>query len=245
MANTEGKKRTVAFLPYLLCFLTALFIIGVIFPEKEIWGSLLGALAAVLIWLLTYAKDRIDEERRIERFREIIWGELFQFTQALIQEMQLWETVHEEISARGALGVFAPTTPMGIDQYQLVLLNANLDRVTEFEVEVTDALAATLAGIRNLFASERAYYNTEKEMARRSEQSQGTARHSINAIMINEAQAKNSLDMAIQIARLVDTAIEAYSVLDHSGRYIEEAEKKSILRTGKFLYRNSTSTKNS
>ena len=224
--NPNDKNRRISFLPHLFGILTALAIIGLIFPEKEIVGAIVGAVAAILIWVLTYANTQIEEEERRKRLRAAIWTEMIQLFQALTKESLWWfERVEEIHKERREQGIPSKTMLRVMEQYDVPILRSNLDKMADFDTSSADAIGVVLAELRMLVPASVTLYDIEDRLADDEVPAEKFWKH----------QLENADGHAKRIARSAYHALQAAHYIDVGGllkKHHSEVASKDLIKEG-------------
>jgi hypothetical protein len=165
MSETKSKLRFLHLIPGVFVMLV---IVGVIWPQKEIWGAVLAAFASILVWLLTYLHSEFQQREQAQRFRAAIWTEMNVLGNALTREAEWWEArlsvINAELAKAQPQQKWTVTQKRLLTNHQAAVLSANLDRITDFNSKTADVLIVLLARLRGLLEQQKAFYEAEDLM---------------------------------------------------------------------------------
>jgi hypothetical protein len=218
-----ARRSGLSIEPFLLGFFAIFVIIGLIFPSEQIIGSLLGGAAAILVWLLTYAKDRLDVNSRTAKFQSVAWGELMSLALTLGDEISWWEKRVDECkveSLKGHQGRLTKTPLRLVHAMDAAIIQANLDRITDFSPIAADSIVRTLALLRGLKGQVTEFYAIEDRMF--------SANHAPQFVW--NQQMINTIQMMSQLITVAAEALNTARQIDVDGRF--HASQQETLRPG-------------
>lgn len=221
----RSEHRRVSKMPSLLA-IALLFVFLLLFGRKEIsafldtpifasfFGAVLGGCISVSIWLMTYIKDDRERHNRRKNFNKLVWIELSAFSLTVIGEARWWADRLQDKK------VFA-TEERIFDHFQVAVISANLDRLTDLPSIVADKIIKLLALCRGLLTIGPMYFQMEDRLLQE---------HKINNLSESEAMEKISSNAKQLISLLVQLAAEAHEaakLIDVTGEF--RSEHKSSL----------------
>lgn len=161
--NCDPIARAPKILPYIFAFAAAFVIIGIVFPEKEIWGAVLASAASILVWLLTYVNSEQQERAKTENFKIVVWTELMGLARVLYSEAKVWD---QETGNRPSSDVseFNQSPKRLTTVFQLAAISANLNRVSDLGPQVAEGLISTMYGLRALPQAIEEHYSLDDRL---------------------------------------------------------------------------------
>ena len=119
-------------------------------------GALLGALASIVVWLLTYRESISSHQRERRQLINALWADTIGLQDVLYREAEWWQ----EASKVDSLG----TERSILGHFDTAVFNANLHRIGEIPVPAADALLALRAGVIALRQMIEIFYRSEAQM---------------------------------------------------------------------------------
>jgi hypothetical protein len=147
--NSDPIVRPPKILPYILAFAAAFVVIGIVFPEKEVWGAVLASAASILVWLLTYVNSEQQERAKTESFKIVVWTELMGLSRVLYSEAKAWDEAQGN-RPTGDETEFNQSAKRLTAVFQLAAITANLNRVSDLGPRTAEGIIITLAGLKVL-----------------------------------------------------------------------------------------------
>lgn len=142
-----------------LLVLISLVFVGVYRVEISEWlvdekfsaffGSLLGALTSILVWVFASRDAQNEKQTDRDNFKKVVWNELMSFYSTMHKEALWWHTTTGEPST-GEEKEFEETQKRVLSGFELRVIDANLNRLTELEPETTDGIIGILGRVRIL-----------------------------------------------------------------------------------------------
>jgi hypothetical protein len=183
------------------------------------FGSLLGVIGAVGLWVASSIRDRREKIEEQVRFEFAIWTELNFVAFISLDEIATWETI--TIEPTGLEEGFRKTLPRIIEGIQLAVISNNLSRISSFEPLVAGNIIGALGRLRELRQTTIALYELEKGLSEQIETSR-TLKGKTQAELDSEfsdalkRQYKSRLAVVKKIAKISEVTFLASVQLDRN-----------------------------
>lgn len=164
--------KTPRLLPYLIGGLVVIVVVGMIFPEKEIWGGILAGFVSVLVWAYSYIHGEFKEQERVDSFKIVAWTELRGLARTLFLEAKVWDEATGNVPTGDEIE-FKHKGRRLTSVFQLAAIQANLNRLPDLGPIVAEGVIATMATLSTLQTAIQINFETDDDLY--DEYKKGTA----------------------------------------------------------------------
>jgi hypothetical protein len=221
-------------LPYMIAAGLLFVIIGMVFPEKEIWGGILAGFASMLVWLYSYVHSEFKEQEKLESFKLVVWTELRGLSRVMYDEAKTWE----DATGGKPLATATEFNHKGrrlTAVFQLATTQANLNRLPDLGpivaegVIITNAMLGALSqAVQINFESDDDLFARVKETKARVDKAMIAGQMSwdlYNKIVqddcyeANMAQHNSRVNIITLLLTVADRALRTATQLDKDGSF--------------------------